>query len=415
MTRFVSCVLFLLLTQSAWAQDWLQWRGPTGDNHAPAGSTAPVAWSETSNILWKTEVPGRGHSSPTIVGDRIYLTTCDDQAEVQSLLVFDRTNGKLLKKTTVHTGKITKEIHPNNSRATPTVASDGEKVFALFDNDHALWVTAFDFDGNQLWQKRVAGFDPQQYKFGLGPSPIVVGNSLIVTSEYDGPDSGIYAISTADGSQNWKAPRPEGISYSSPIAARLNGRVQLFMSGNKQIASYDPNTGKELWSVEGSAPVTCGTLVWDANTGTVFASGGFPNPFTLGVETRGNPQIVWDNNVKCYEQSMLFVEGYLYAVDDKGIVHCYRGSDGEEMWKKRTKGPVSASPVLIGNAIYYSNELGTTFVFAANPERYEELAKNQLGTDSFPTMTPCDGKLYHRYGSTADQQRQEYLVAIGEE
>ena len=406
--------LLVFLPLSAQAENWPQWRGPYGDNHAAPEATAPTAWNENSNIVWRTPVPGRGHSSPILVGDKIYLTTCDEELAQQSLLVFDRATGKLLKQTVAHEGKIAPRIHGNNTYASPTAACDGKRVYALFENDFAAWVTAFDLDGNRLWQERVGGFDPQQYQFGFGSSPVLLGNLLFVATEYDGPESGIYAINTANGKQVWKAPRPQRLSYSTPSVIRPNGRPQLIISGNQMIAVYDPGSGKEIWSTKASTFATCGTMIWDESTGLAFASGGYPDQFTLAIQTDGNHEVVWQHRVKCYEQSMLLVDGYVYAVADDGIAHCYRATDGEEMWKHRLRGPVSSSPLLVGNTIYASNERGTTYVFAASPDGFQSLGENQLGDEAFATPAPCDGRLYHRYASKASGARQEYLVAIGE-
>ncbi|TWT77525.1 outer membrane biogenesis protein BamB [Posidoniimonas polymericola] len=411
-------LLFVLTALScpvaAIAQDWPQWRGPTGDNHAAAGATAPIKWSDKTNLAWRTPIPGRGHSSPTIIGDRIYLTTADESAGTQSLLVVDKSTGKLLRETVVHKGGLPGRIHGNNSHASPTVASDGQRVFALFYQDGGAWVTAFDLAGAELWQQRVCGFDPQMYQFGFGSSPRLVDGKLIIAAEYDGPDSGIYALSPADGSQVWKAPRREGISFSTPIDVVVNGQRQLLISGAGLIAAYDASNGAELWKELAGAAATCGTMVVDPAAGLAFASGGFPNDFTLAIPLTGDHQVVWENRAKCYEQSMLLVDGYLYAVTDRGVAYCWRAEDGEEQWKKRLGGSYSASPVLVGGNIYISSEQGTTFVFRATPDRYEQLAENQLGTDCFPTTTPSSGRLYHRYGSGQGDTRQEYLAAIGE-
>jgi outer membrane protein assembly factor BamB len=205
------------------------------------------------------------------------------------------------------------------------------------------------------------------------------------------------------------------LSYSSPSIVPGGGKNQLLMSGNYQVASYAPATGEVLWSLDDtSTRATCGTMVWDEKLGLGFASGGFPDSFTLAVRLDGDHEVVWRNGVKNYEQSLLAVDGYVYATADRGIAYCWRASDGKEMWRERIGGKYSASPLLVGGKIYATNEQGTTTVFEANPERYVGVAQNQLGDSAFATMTPSDGRLYHRYAKTEDGKRQEYLVAIGE-
>jgi len=407
-------LLFFLASSSLQAQDWPQWRGPTGDNHAASGTKAPVTWDEDSNLAWKVPVPGRGHSSPTVIGDRIYLTTSDVKKQTQSLLIYDRYNGKRLTEKVVHQGGLNAKMHSNNTFASPTIASDGQRVFALFHNDGAAWVTAFDLDGTQLWQQRAIGFEPKKFEFGFGSSPVVIGGCVIVASEYDGDESGIVALDTETGKRRWKTDRPQSLSYSTPALASQDGKRFLITSGYNMVAAYDPGSGKQLWSTEGSTFSTCGTMVWDEQLGLAFASGGYPDIFTLAVRTRGEHEVVWSNNrVKCYEQSMLVVGEYLYAVTDSGIVHCLRCIDGEEQWKQRLGGRFSSSPLLVDGKIYVTNERGTTFVFAASPAGFESLGENQLGTECFATPTPVGNRLYHRFAVGAGEEREEFLAAIG--
>jgi outer membrane protein assembly factor BamB len=153
-------------------------------------------------------------------------------------------------------------------------------------------------------------------------------------------------------------------------------------------------------------------MVWDGDL--VFASGGYPKAETICVKGDGSKQVLWTNNQKCYEQSMLATGGYVYAVTDQGIAFCWRGSDGQEMWKQRLQGPVSSSPVLVGDTIYSTNEQGTTYVFKANPQRFEPIAQNQLEGEGFATMAVCGNRIYIRTATGNGGQRQESLYCIGQ-
>jgi outer membrane protein assembly factor BamB len=275
-------------------------------------------------------------------------------------------------------------------------------------------VTAFDLDGEPLWQQRVIGFTPKKYVFGFGSSPVVVDGKLIVASEYDGPESGIVALDTHSGKQIWKVDRPQSLSYSTPALASHRGERYLLTSGNKTVTAYDPREGQLLWSTEATTHATCGTMVWHEPLGLAFASGGYPDTFTLAVRTTGAHDVVWSNNrLKCYEQSMLVVEDHLYAVADNGVVHCLRAVDGTELWKQRLGGKFSASPLWIDGKIYVTNEQGTTFVFAASPAGFQPLGENQLGSECFATSTPVGTLLYHRYAVGSGEDRKEFLAAIG--
>lgn len=405
----LSALSVLLISIASFAEDWPQWRGPTGDNHAPAGATAPVGWADDSGLAWKTAIPGSGNSSPTIVGDRIYLTAGDEAAQTQWLLILDRASGELLDQVVAHEGHLPEGVHGKNTHANSTVASDGQRVFAMFLNDEAPILTAYDLAGKQLWRQRVGGDIRVHFEYGFGSSPVVVGGLVVVAAEYPVEGSGLYAYNAVTGEPAWLAPRPVQVSYSSPAAVSRGGRNLLLMCGNDCFAAYDAASGEELWRRQGPTMATCGTMVWDAERGLAFASGGHPEQFTLAVALDGDHEIVWEHPVKCYEQSLLAVEGHVYAVSDRGVAYCWRATDGEERWKKRLGGNFSSSPLVVGGTIYATNENGTTYVFEANPERFVERGKNRLGDVCYATPAPGDDRLYHRYRDGG----QEYLVAIG--
>lgn len=404
-------LLFALEISAASAADWLAWRGPQGDNHARTGEVVPTSWDDSQNVLWKTPVPGRGHASPTVVGNRIYLATADQTKGVQAVVAFNRDTGDKEGVIVVHQGGLTEKIHSKNTHASATVASDGEQLYVVFVNKLAVWATSISMSGKILWQQRVGGFDPKKYQFGYGASPVLHQGLLIIACEYDGPDSGLYALDTQTGKQRWKAERPKQISFSSPIVANVAGKDQLLISGFRQIASFDPKNGRPLWQTPGTTDATCGTMVWAGDL--VFASGGYPDSGTFAVRGDGSGEVVWQNRVKCYEQSMLIAGEYLYGVADSGVAYCWRAADGQEMWKHRLKGPVSASPLLVGDNILATNELGTTYVFKANPERYEMVAENQFGNSSFASPVVVNNRIYLRHASGEGENRQEFLMSIG--
>ena len=401
--------LFLVAAANSFAQDWPQWRGPAGVNHAAANTTAPLEWDAQSGLAWKTEIPGRGNSSPTLVGDRIYLTSGNEAEETQSLVILDRSTGALLKQVVTHTGGLPKDILPKNSHANSTVASDGERVFAMFLNDEAPILTAYDLGGNQLWQQRVPGDARINFEYGFGSSPIIVDGLVVVATEFNLEGSGIYAFDAVTGDRAWHTARPKQFSYSTPALAVVDGKKLLLMCGNNNFAAYDPKTGRESWSREGATMATCGTMAWDQAVGLGFACGGHPDGFVAAISLTGKHEVVWEHRVKCYEQSVLTVKGYVYAVSDAGVAYCWRASDGEEMWKRRLRGNFSSSPILVGNNIYVVNESGTTFVFEANHEECVQLARNRLGDQAYATPAPVDGRLYHRFLN----EGKEYLAAIG--
>jgi outer membrane protein assembly factor BamB len=390
--------------------DWPWWRGPSRNGVAVNSASVPVRFGESENVLWRAPVPGRGHSSPIVVGDRVFLATADESSQVQSVLAYDRKTGKQLWKTDVNRGGFASRIHPKNTYASPTVACDGQRVIAVFANHDTAQATALDLNGKKLWQQPVGPFDPRRYEYGYGPSPVLYKETVIVAAEADTAGY-ITALDRKAGKKVWRTPRPENISYSTPSIAHVGGRDQMIMSGADHVVSYDPATGKQLWSAPGTTAATCGTAVWDGDT--VFCSGGYPKSETVAVRADGTKQVLWTNSQKCYEQSMLAYNGYVYALTDNGGLFCWRASDGEEMWRQRLKGPVSASPVLAGGHIYWANELGTMYVFQPNSERCELVAENRLGDESFASPAVAQNCLFLRVATSESGKRQEYLYCIG--
>jgi outer membrane protein assembly factor BamB len=389
--------------------DWPWWRGPS--RNGIAATAAPVHIDNSTGVIWKTPVPGRGHSSPIVVGDRVFLTTADEPSQIQSVLAFDRKSGKQLWQVEISKGGFPARNHPKNTEATPTIACDGQHLFLAFFHHQQIQLTALDLKGKKVWQKSVGSFNPQRYEYGYAPSPLIYQNSVIVAAEYDGP-SFLVALNRTNGRELWRAERPTNITFSSPVIGKVAGRDQILISGSDQIASYDPKTGKQLWTTPGTTAATCGTLVWDDDI--VFASGGYPKSETIAVKGDGSGEVLWKNNQQCYEQSLITTGGYVYALTGKGILFCWRASDGQEMWKERLRGPVSASPVLAGGNIYWANELGTLYVFKPNPEKYDPVAENHIGDDSFPSPAICGGQMFLRVGHKVAGKRQEMLYCCGD-
>lgn len=390
--------------------DWPWWRGPSRSGIAPSSAAPPITWSETENIVWKTPVPGRGHSSPTVIGNRVYLETADERAQVQSVLAFDRSTGKQVWKTDISRGGFPR-THPKNSHATPTIAGDGERLFAAFHHHDRLQAVALDAEGKIVWNRSLGEFHPTRFEYGYAPSPVVYRDSVIIAAEYDG-DSFIAALRREDGGQLWRTPRPNNITFSTPSIGTIGGRDLLAISGDDRIACYDPASGRPLWSVEATTAATCGTVVWDGDL--LFASGGYPEPGTAAVRVAaGRGQVIWANGQKCYEQSMLAYQGYLYALTDKGVLYCFRGSDGTMMWQKRLRGPVSASPVLAGGHIYWANELGTMYVFQPDPAECRMMSENVLGDEAFASPAVGGNQLFLRVAERTSDGRQEYLYCVG--
>ncbi|RMG42028.1 MAG: dehydrogenase, partial [Planctomycetota bacterium] len=383
--------------------------GPHGNGTAEDGADPPIEFGPNRNVVWRAAVPGRGHSSPIVLADRVVLTTADERRQTQSVLCFDRDSGRLLWQTPINRGGFGKK-HPKNTYATPTPTSDGKTVYAVFWNHDQVQLAALSLDGKVLWKRYVGPYVPIKYKFGYAPSPLLYDETIIIASEFE---NGAYliAVDKRTGRTVWKTPRPSQISFSSPIVGRVAGRDQLLISGAYRVASYDPRSGRLLWSVKGTTAATCGTMVWDGNL--VFASGGYPDSQTIAVHADGSRRIAWQNNRKAYEQSLLAVDGFVYAVTDRGIAYCWDAETGQTRWMERLGGLYSSSPTFAAGRIYVSNEAGTTFVLAADPNAARVLARTQLGNEVFASPAICDDRIFYRVAVNENGRRQELLYCFG--
>lgn len=405
-------LLFIVTVGSVYGQetslDWPWWRGPGRNGIAVEGQDIPTKWSESENVIWKAPVPGRGHSSPTVVGEQIYLATANESVSSQSVVAYARKTGKKLWETELNRGGFPR-THPKNTHGTCSVAYDDGRLFVAFHHRDKVTLYCLDTAGKKLWQKVVGKFAPRQYEYGYAPSPVIYKGRVIASADYEG--GGFIACYDRDGKQLWKTARPRLLSFSSPVVANVAGKDQLLISGCEAVASYEPQNGKLNWAVNATTMATCGTVVWDGDL--VFASGGYPKPQTVCVKADGSKKIVWSNNKKCYEQSMLAHNGYIYALTDRGLAYCWRAEDGREMWRARLEGPVSASPILVGDNIFVSVESGRTFVFKADPKRFTKVSTNKLGDSAFATPSVCGNRMYLRVAFGQRSNRQEFLYCIG--
>jgi len=392
------------------AGDWPWWRGPLFNGVAASGPKPPVEWSETKNVAWKVPVSGRGHSSPTVIGNRVLLATADDKAQTQSVVCFDRKTGSRLWKRDVNVGGFPEHIHPKNTHATATIASDGTRLFASFLHHDSVHLVALDLSGKPVWQQVAGKFTPDEYKNGYAASPLLYGDLVIVAGDYDGDDSFLTAFDRVTGERVWQTARPARINYASPVVAHVGGRDQLLISGCDIVAGYDPLDGKQLWTATATTMATAGTMVWDQDL--VFASGGYPDAETVCIRADASGKVVWRNKQKCYEQSMLAHAGHLYAINDGGVAYCWDAETGDERWHHRLRGPLNASPILANGNIYAPNELGTIWVYRASPKQFELVAENQLGSEMFATPTICGGQLFLRVANVTGDARQEMLYCI---
>ncbi|MEZ6046766.1 MAG: PQQ-binding-like beta-propeller repeat protein [Planctomycetaceae bacterium] len=388
--------------------DWPYWRGPTQDGKVPADTGFDQEWTTLENEKWRVEVPGRGHSSPVVYGNQIFLTTADDQKQVQSILSYDRDSGGLLWEKPVHEGNFPspRDLHAKSTNATPTVACDGERAFALFLNDEQLYLTAFSLEGEQLWQTATGPFIS---RFGLAPSPVLYKSYVIVVSEHSGGGY-IAAIHRKTGKLAWRIKRTRNDSYSTPAIFNINGEDHMILSGELQVTSYDPATGKERWSVPGTADSTCGTAVrWEE---LIFASGGYPQKQTVAIEVNGTAQELWQTREAFYIPSMITFKGHLFGVNGDGIAYCWEGRTGKQIYKARMSGASTASPVLVGDQVIVISEGADCSILKQNVEKLEVVTERSFGSNAMATPAISGDHMYLRVAEGAGDDRQEFLVCL---
>lgn len=384
--------------------DWPWWRGPNFDGSSPSAE-APLTWSEDENVAWSVDIPGRGNASPTVVGDAIYLPSCNEATGSQAVYCFDRATGKQRWVTEVHAaGAVWK--NERSTGASATIACDGERLYVNFPNSEAVFTTALALDGKILWQRRVSDYLVHQ---GYGASPALFGDLLFVVADHRGGGK-LVALRRADGAVVWERERPTTPNYPTPVIFRLYDSDQLILIGCDRVISYDPASGKTLWESPHSTTECVTTTVTDGKH--VYSSGGYPRNHLAAIKADGTGELAWENGDRIYVPSMLLREGYLYAVLDAGIAKCYRADTGEEMWKARLGGEFSSSPVLVGERIYATSEQGVTVIYEATPRGFKEIGRNRLGSECFATPAICGGRIYFRVGVEQNGQRQEKLVCI---
>ncbi len=392
---------------AAASADWPAWRGPTADGHAAPDQQVPVRWSETENVVWRTPLRGRGHSSPTIVGPRIYLTTADPATQEQVVICLDRTTGRSVWETVVHRGQVDAGNHRNSSPAAASVAWGGDRLYVNFPNRRGIYTSALDPEGRILWQTRVADFVMHQ---GFGSSPVVHQSLVIVSADSRGGGK-IAGLDRRTGAIVWEHARPKIANYTTPAVLRAAGRLQVVLGGCNLVTSLDPLTGRRLWEIEGATEECVTTAVTDGQR--VFVSGGYPRNNLTAVEADGSGRIAWQNNTRAYVPSALVKGGHLFTVLDAGHAVCWKAETGAEVWREKVDRDFYASPVMVGDVIYVTSLKGVTSVFEATPQRFRLLAQNRLGDEAIASPSICGSRLYLRSARTGTAP-QDYLWCIGE-
>lgn len=386
-------------------ENWPGWRGPGRDGRA-VGPLPPESWSESERVVWRSPVPGRGHSSPVVAGRWVFLTTADDAKLEQSVLAFDRATGERVWQTVVHRGDLDLSLSRQSSHASSTVAWDDGRVYAAFLNGRAVHVSCLDAEGKIVWQRRVSDFVTIR---GYGASPLVHGDLLIVNADHK-EGGRIVALDKKTGADRWVVERGRFQNYPSPVVMTLDGSARLITAGGNRLTAMDPATGRSIWETEGPTETTVATPVSDGKR--IFFSGGFPRSHVSAVNTDGTGSVAWQNSTGIYVPSMLVVGGFVFGFQDTGRAVCWRVEDGEEVWREKLDREFFASPVAAGNLVFASALSGTTFVLRASSQGVSVVSRNVLGNEAFASPAVVEGRIYLRHARTGEN-REEFLWCIG--
>jgi outer membrane protein assembly factor BamB len=408
-------------------EHWPQWRGPGGQGISAATGYAEE-WGPNTNVAWKAAVPGRGHSSPIVWGNRLFVTTSIEGKHVPGhtapdhlnfdltphylhpdsvgvdyenalqVLAYDTANGKLLWTSTAYDGVMYDNRHRKNTYASSTAVTDGTRVYVSFE---AAGLYAYDFDGRLAWRTPLGKIA----KAGMGPgtSPILFEDLLILQIDQEmGADSAIAAFDKATGREVWRTSRSTRRSWATPILVRTPSRTELVASGAELVAAYDPRTGRELWRTRGvqSHPIPSAV----ASDGLVFLSAGSQAKRAMAVRTGSNgdvsdTSVVWRyQKGTAYVPSPIAVGRYLYLMTDTGLITCLDAATGAVQYeggRPPVPATFTASLVSYGDRILQTSEDGDTFVVKTGPS-HGILRTNSIGEPVYASLALAGGTIYIR-------------------
>jgi len=374
--------------------NWPSWRGPAGDGHSNEADL-PVTWTD-ADVAWKTQLVGNGQSSPTIWGDRIFLTSSTEKGTKRNVMCLDRSTGELLWDRVAWTGEPEK-THEMNQFASATCATDGERVVAFFGKGG---IHCYDFEGKPLWSRDLGEFVGP---WGAAASPLIVGELVIQNCDAE-VDACVIGLDKKTGETVWKTPREDLRGWCSPIVIDTGERLELVLNGELGVNAYDPLTGKPLWFCRGDKGR--GTPTVATYKDTLIAVAGRPGDM-IAVKPGGSGTVnatheVWRTNRKGGRDlpSPIVVGDFLLVFDLRpGTATCYDAATGQELDRIRLSGGFSASPIAAAGLVYIPNENGEVFVLKPGA-KLEVVARNKLtvgGDEVFrASLTPHEGQILCR-------------------
>jgi outer membrane protein assembly factor BamB len=432
----IAGVLLILGAATVGANDWPHWRGPAANGIA-APSPLPSTWSAKENVAWDAPLAGAGVSSPIVSGTRVFVTSqAGDgrrragnhptltqggdpklagettlarrrRADVAFIVeAFDRASGKRVWiHETAPEGELP-PVHDKHNRASASPVTDGERVYAWFGTGQ---IVALDTNGKPVWSKHLGReYGPFDINWGHASSPVLFQDSIILLC-YHTPSSYLLALDKRTGAVTWKADKPAGMeSYSSPIVAQGPGGPELIVNSNTGVESFDPATGRSLWTYPEVNRFPIPVSMVDA--GILYLSRGYRSSPYMAIRLGGRGDIT-SSHVAWrvptggpYVSSILHYQGVIYMSTDNGILSAVDAKNGERLWQERVGGTFSASPIAGDGKVYFVSEGGETIVIKAG-RTFEVVARNKLDGHFVASPAAGGGRVFLR----ADDR----LIAVG--
>lgn len=404
-----------VLSVAAGAENWPAFRG--AGSSGISRTAAPTTWdiAKSTNVQWKTPIPGIGLSSPIVWENRIYVTTAVSQEpfrgndfrtrHVWKLLALDRATGKVFWEVTAHEGVPYMQRNPESSYANATPVTDGQHIVALFGTDA---FACFDKNGKMLWKKTLQ-LNSDREGFHFGSSPIIVEDLAILQDDRD-RDSYIAAYRLRDGGEAWKVPRNDGTAQSTPTVYWTRGTQRhpiIMVSADKSLRALDARTGKQVWLFQ-SAIKSAGASTTIAGDVLIYASGGNQKPvYALRADSAGdislasgqsnNAGVIWQSERGgAFIPSPLVLGNQALVLGDNGVLTSYNVASGRQLFQQRAgSGEFYASPVAADGKVYVFNKEGGVTVMRVAPT-FEIIARNQMNEGVSATPAIADGTMYVR-------------------
>jgi outer membrane protein assembly factor BamB len=382
-------------------RQWPGFRGPTGQGHAPL-SDPPLEWNQAGrNILWRVTVPGKGNSSPVVWNDRIFLTAADATGQKRAVLCYRRADGMLLWNAEAPARPPEPGVRDKNGYASATPVTDGERVISFLGS---CGIICHDFAGKEMWHYDLPNI---RTSHGTGSSPVLYKDLVILVQDQNQGESLFLALDKKSGTKVWQSKRPKAMAWSTPVVVHVGDHDELLSAGGEKIRSYDPNTGKELWTFSGPTIEVIPMIV--VGKDLIYCASGRNGP-TIAMRPGGEGDIttkslVWRTaRTGPHVPSPILVGPWLFTFGDSGVITCMDAERGDLIWQERIGDSFCASPLAAGQRIYIPGESGVVYVLKAG-KKLEVLARNDMGEPILASPAAIDNQLVLR--------TQSELVLIG--